>query len=764
MYHDHPIVTGRKDWALAFAGFVALIVCTSAKAGDCNNDGIADSGQLNGPCIEQPWLPDTFGYAADTDCTECCCTVSIIADNFLVFDPTTFTGIRWWGWLGNTANEQTVPQNFTINIRPDGGGAPSTVDPPLFTYSGASTGRDSNGVAHYFEVVLDTPFVLPAGTHWIEIYNNSASGSVATFYWQQGEPDPSHSLFGSRFAVTNPPVTYFDFGGVHYFSFQLMCEGANDEVPPGGDGVPDDCLLQDCNGNGQLDADEIVADPSIDCDTDGTIDSCQSACFSGAAAPYSSVDCNCNAVPDGCEAGTSEPDCNVNSSPDSCDTCVPFTINLSNSDVINNQFLCNLGTTFQVSRDNHYARCFKPSNEGACEPFEITSVRAPIRTVSPGLLPTELFDNIPITITIYEDQDGCPPVLENVDLIPVVSIDTTISAADQNTLIEVPMPPTLLNPDQDYALVISVPDQRKVGGFVSIGMNGNGASGPTYWRTDFCELTEYETLQSQGAPGNRVLAGLAITGCYPDGNDGDNDGIPTECETIPPPPSPTVGNNICHGGSNNGNPCSASCECPGGGCSTPSRYLSTTPANAVTAGGTTSIQVEVVLLGPPFAPGHRAGEIWWAGAEQAIPNAPNPALRGAPLLCEPTPSNAQVWTTGPLHLFGPSVVPGSRYKVRMCEPDGSNCSDPLLVGTGKWGDVRDPFGGGSQPNFADVNAIVQKFGNLISAPDMPRVDLVGPGNPGQPNTPNHVANFSDISNDVSAFSGFPYPFAASACP
>jgi len=82
----------------------------------------------------------------------------------------------------------------------------------------------------------------------------------------------------------------------------------------------------------------------------------------------------------------------------------------------------------------------------------------------------------------------------------------------------------------------------------------------------------------------------------------------------------------------------------------------------------------------------------------------------------------------------------------------------------KWGDAVRPFTGGSQPNFGDVNSIVQKFSALASAPSMPRADIVGPQAPGTPNTPNQGTNFADVSNDVSAFSGFPYPYAVSACP
>jgi len=233
------------------------------------------------------------------------------------------------------------------------------------------------------------------------------------------------------------------------------------------------------------------------------------------------------------------------------------------------------------------------------------------------------------------------------------------------------------------------------------------------------------------------------------------------CTESPDPPQ--VGDDTCQtAGADTGIPCATDADCtPPAACGNKSRYISVTPTNAAVAGAPTSIQVEIVSL-PQFPA--RVGEIWWAGVEQNVPNSPNPSLRGAPLVCSATPTNAQVWTSGVLHLFGTAVVPGSTYHVRMCDAGGSNCSAPLLVATGKWGDVIRGFGGGSQPNFGDINSIVQKFGNLATAPSMPRADLVGVGNPGTPNTPNQVANFADVSNDVAAFGGFPYPFTVPTCP
>ena len=83
---------------------------------------------------------------------------------------------------------------------------------------------------------------------------------------------------------------------------------------------------------------------------------------------------------------------------------------------------------------------------------------------------------------------------------------------------------------------------------------------------------------------------------------------------------------------------------------------------------------------------------------------------------------------------------------------------------GKWGDANSPSGGGGQPDFVDISAIVDKFGNLASAPDTSRTDLRGAGNPGDPNVADGVIDFTDISIDVDAFSGQAYPFMVPACP
>jgi len=241
--------------------------------------------------------------------------------------------------------------------------------------------------------------------------------------------------------------------------------------------------------------------------------------------------------------------------------------------------------------------------------------------------------------------------------------------------------------------------------------------------------------------------------------------IVSACLTLNRLEPPIVGDNTCQtAGANTGIACSTDADCTEPAeCGLKNRYLSVTPTNQATA---TSIRVRV-LTAPQFPA--IVGHVFYAGPEQSIPNSPAAALRGAPLQCTPTP-HSQIWTTGSLHLFGPSLVPTTNtsgitaYAVAHCDTAGANCSSELIVEMAKWGDVVRPFTGATQPNFGDINAIVQKFSNLASAPSMPRADLVGPQAPGTPNTPNQAANFSDVSNGVSAFSGLPYPYTVSACP
>jgi hypothetical protein len=219
--------------------------------------------------------------------------------------------------------------------------------------------------------------------------------------------------------------------------------------------------------------------------------------------------------------------------------------------------------------------------------------------------------------------------------------------------------------------------------------------------------------------------------------------------------APIADDNFCSGGSNDGGACATHADCPGGACGLKSRYISI-PTPSARGSEPQTIRVTVLDIDDALGLDAREGDVWWAGPPQLLPNPPLADLIGAPLLCQPTPTYAEVWPGGTLHLFGEPIVPGSTYEVHTCDASGANCSAPLIVATGKWGDVVPGFGGSGQPNFADITATVDKFKENPQAPDVSRTDMV-------PEIPNQVTNFADITAGVDAFKGAAYPLTIPAC-
>lgn len=66
----------------------------------------------------------------------------------------------------------------------------------------------------------------------------------------------------------------------------------------------------DCDGDGVMDADEVMSGAESDCNTNGMIDGCEVAL---------GYDCNGNGIPDSCDIVGGAPDCDGNLIPDECD-------------------------------------------------------------------------------------------------------------------------------------------------------------------------------------------------------------------------------------------------------------------------------------------------------------------------------------------------------------------------------------------------------------------------------------------------------------
>ena len=213
-------------------------------------------------------------------------------------------------------------------------------------------------------------------------------------------------------------------------------------------------------------------------------------------------------------------------------------------------------------------------------------------------------------------------------------------------------------------------------------------------------------------------------------NDANSNGIPDECDCVVAGVGPSPD--------------------PSG--LTKSRYLSFS-----VSGVGPDVGLRVTLTNLDGFPGSN-GQIRWAAPAVSYPDVGTggPSFSGAVLQCNPHYAD---WSgLGLLHVYGGEVVPGSTYTIDAISECTGETLGSLEVTTGKWGDIVAAFGGPTQPNFADVSALVTTFQAQASAPSVTRSDLV-------PVVPNQVANFADISIDVAAFSGASYPFTVPGpCP
>ncbi|MBI2452070.1 hypothetical protein HYV50_03250 [Candidatus Pacearchaeota archaeon] len=139
---------------------------------------------------------------------------------------------------------------------------------------------------------------------------------------------------------------------------------------------------------------------------------------------------------------------------------------------------------------------------------------------------------------------------------------------------------------------------------------------------------------------------------------------------------------------------------------------------------------------------------------------PAPTFTFANLGCEPF---FQVLGANPIYVGGEEIIPGRNYQsqaiIEGCLLDEGNFSAPLTISTvTKWGDVAGPFQNGAYTSpdgrvdiAPDVLAILDKFSNKPTAPSKTRADI-------EPRIPDQKINITDISRDLDAFRGLPYPF------
>jgi len=207
------------------------------------------------------------------------------------------------------------------------------------------------------------------------------------------------------------------------------------------------------------------------------------------------------------------------------------------------------------------------------------------------------------------------------------------------------------------------------------------------------------------------------------------------------------------------------------------RFISFVPGNP---GHWKAIRVKLVTLhhvDPPYSGGPSIpftameGEVRWVGPPFNYQESSTDSTQfyASKLQCS---AEFRDWSTiDVLHVTSSAIVPSSSYEVQIV---GANCnlsssasySPPLIIETGRWGDVRVPFAatdGSVQPDISDVSALVDKFRSVPGALSKARALLSSGVSTGGLNLVVDVG-FDSISAVVDAFRGGPYPFTISSCP
>ncbi len=187
------------------------------------------------------------------------------------------------------------------------------------------------------------------------------------------------------------------------------------------------------------------------------------------------------------------------------------------------------------------------------------------------------------------------------------------------------------------------------------------------------------------------------------------------------------------------------------------RYVSFDPNS-----GSATVAFKVELTGSDYFPGS-IGADGWVGEPLEVPDDPGVWVSEV----ENVAYFGDDWPAV-VHVGDCLITPAAEYAI-TATPDEIVFSDPLLVNTVAqpgvkfWGDVVGGFTGTWDPangvvNMSDIQAILQGFSGLETAPPLTWVDLDG-------EVPNTIVNMTDVQRTVSGFKGEPYPFSDPAgCP
>lgn len=259
---------------------------------DCQGDGIPDECQTEIPFIYS-YDDDEFDAAVGTGWDH----IAFLTQYFVEEGAETITGVDIaWGFIPDG-----YPSTLTLWSDPDGDGDPTDAVPLVSVPVEALAGFTGTWIPEE----IPATYVGPAGTSFfVGIWGVYPVGSSA---YPAGLDFESQTLRSWWISSTTPIVPgdlssggimEFDLiGGVcacngDWFLRPVSCDGGHcrEEPDVDGDSQPDPCQI-DCDGDLLPDSYEIALNPSVDCNGDGVLDTCQPM-----------VDCDQNQIPDGCQA------------------------------------------------------------------------------------------------------------------------------------------------------------------------------------------------------------------------------------------------------------------------------------------------------------------------------------------------------------------------------------------------------------------------------------------------------------------------------
>ncbi len=174
------------------------------------------------------------GIFSDAGCDACGSGVQVVAENFSLETEETIGQIVLWSGY-HPGDTPIDPDHLTVIFHADASGSPGTAlstetDVP---YERVQTGVVLFGVHEWMHTLtLANPVTLEPGTYWVEIYNDTGSGTD-DFFWETGDADTvGNGLTGSAWA-TQAPGSSWNIDTATEMAIQLIraTGGAGGDIP-----------------------------------------------------------------------------------------------------------------------------------------------------------------------------------------------------------------------------------------------------------------------------------------------------------------------------------------------------------------------------------------------------------------------------------------------------------------------------------------------------------------------------------------------------